>query len=261
MPHIRIHRRVPQAAAMPSEPDDDEADSDAPHGSLDCANSLCHASGPHALGPGPAKNALASPDGLNHDRPMMDDSHASGLQTGMVNGADPTLRDPNAALKSYDHRMTIETTLGVLFVVAVTTTAIVLWISLDKNFRRCLLRVVTLGRKGQKKPETIVQGRSTFRSAGGPGSIRELGTGPTRPAPPMRTNSGDSGTTIGSRLALAPVLSTVSEELTRVNSRPPVLPPIVRGGSTSSDGTLCISPTPTDKSSISEECAGPILQS
>ena len=207
-------------------------------------------------------NALASPDGLNHDRPSINDSHLgsdtsslTGAQ-GSINGADPTLRDPNAALKSYDHRMTAETTLGVLFVVAVVTTAVVLWIALDKDFRRLLLRIVTFGKKGKRKEVEPMQVRSTWYGNGGSRGASQI---PARPGPPVRTASGDSGTTMGSRVSLQPVLSTVSEELTRCDSRPPVLPPIRQANtpvmpptlqdnrSVSSDGTICVSPEPTNK--------------
>lgn len=49
--------------------------------------------------------------------------------------SDPTLRDPNAALDKYNHRMGPAMTIGVVLVVLLAVFAFGLLIILDKNFR------------------------------------------------------------------------------------------------------------------------------
>ncbi|KAF7791907.1 hypothetical protein EIP86_002932 [Pleurotus ostreatoroseus] len=59
---------------------------------------------------------------------------------GTPDAGDPSLRDPNAALDDYKRRMNVETVLGIIFVLAVVCVAAGLWIGLDKELRKRLLR-------------------------------------------------------------------------------------------------------------------------
>ena len=94
-----------------------------------CPDSMCGGD----IGPGPA---------------IHEDAAAAQAVPGSssITVPDPTQRDPNAALASYDHRMSLETTLGIVFVVLVFLVAITLWVSLDKNLRRRLKRWGKIGR-------------------------------------------------------------------------------------------------------------------
>lgn len=67
------------------------------------------------LGPGPAMNAASAKETIQY--------------------SDPTLRDPNAALDKYNHRMGPAMTIGVVLVVLLAVFAFGLLIILDKNFR------------------------------------------------------------------------------------------------------------------------------
>ncbi|EKM60998.1 uncharacterized protein PHACADRAFT_247284 [Phanerochaete carnosa HHB-10118-sp] len=58
---------------------------------------------------------------------------------------DPSLRNPNAALDKYDHRMAPEMIVGAIFVAILVSFAIGLWIALDKNLRARLRRWMTCG--------------------------------------------------------------------------------------------------------------------
>lgn len=91
-------------------------------------------------GPGPAMNVV---------QPASNTSAASA-----VTDPDPSQRDPNAALNSYNHRMGLETTLGIVFAVAVVVVALGLWVALDKHARRFLRRnVFVCGKRAQARRE------------------------------------------------------------------------------------------------------------
>lgn len=82
------------------------------------------------LGPGPAiMNAASAKESIQYN--------------------DPSLRDPNAALDKYDHRMAPEMIIGAVLVAILVSFALGLWITLDKGLRARLLGWSMCG--GQRK--------------------------------------------------------------------------------------------------------------
>ncbi|GJE86062.1 hypothetical protein PsYK624_021420 [Phanerochaete sordida] len=80
------------------------------------------------IGPGPAiMNAATAKESIQYN--------------------DPSLRDPNAALDKYAHRIAPEMILGIVFVALLVCFALALWVILDKSVRARLRRVVACGRR------------------------------------------------------------------------------------------------------------------
>lgn len=97
--------------------------------------------GPAPLGPGPAINAnVATAKESMQEIPF----------------SDPTLRDPNAALNKYDHRMAPAMILGGVFVILLVAFGLGLLVTLDKDLRRKVGRWMSCGRRqgadGMKSP-------------------------------------------------------------------------------------------------------------
>ncbi|KIP12006.1 hypothetical protein PHLGIDRAFT_124433 [Phlebiopsis gigantea 11061_1 CR5-6] len=110
------------------------------HNMHDCPATLPFC-GPAFLGPGPAINANAA-------------SAKESMQE--IPLSDPALRDPNAALNKYDHRMAPAMIIGGVFVILLVAFGVGLLITLDKGVRRAVCRWMSCGRRketdGTKSP-------------------------------------------------------------------------------------------------------------
>lgn len=99
----------------------------------------------NSLGPGPAMmNAASAKESIQY--------------------SDPTLRDPNAALDKYDHRMSPAMTLGAVFVGLLVVFGIGLLIALDKNLRNKLRKWMSCGRRKEAdETKTIIHSSGSTR--------------------------------------------------------------------------------------------------
>lgn len=103
--------------------------------------------GPAFLGPGPAINANAA-------------SAKESMQE--IPLSDPALRDPNAALNKYDHRMAPAMIIGGVFVILLVAFGIGLLITLDKGVRRTVGRWMSCGRR--RKETDLMKSPASDRS-------------------------------------------------------------------------------------------------
>lgn len=100
--------------------------------------------------------------------------------------SDPSQRNPNAALDDYKRRTSVETLLGIIFVLCVVCVAVGLWIGFDKELRRRLLRwgaafkAFVINRGRTQKDATSDTTAPTSRNTGRP-AVSGRGTMPLGP--------------------------------------------------------------------------------
>lgn len=130
---------------------------------------------------------------------------------------EPSLRDPNAALDKYAHRMAPEMIIGAVFVAILVSFALGLWIVLDKGLRARLRRWLVCGR--QKEAGGM---RITGKSPAAPRSLSRDSTAvediesamsmpshhpfASRLPSPLRQNTTETKTVQSARMASVPLL-------------------------------------------------------